>query len=354
MPEIIKKYEHVTDFDVKSGNVLTHYINGELQVDGRVVATGLPSMSYELCTDRVFYSPDSATTLMYEIDSQQLRKFAHTYQIGSYQEGVAVFREGENFEEATVADGQVRPLALQFGAGGSAYAPAYIVHTSLEGHKRERILCYDRTAQRYTWEYDVKDVRYPDDIKASKEYSGEVKSILGFYKDVVIVALKGEKLLAIDLKTGALRWRIDFVEGATPEFMRSPRLPSASGFRIEIQTGNLVSFHQNIYIALDIETGKNVSVINDFNAFVNNGLSMMHSDWFQEGDMIYYYTSGLKRVAPQIIAYNLGRKAIEWTQVFEEPSTNADFPKYHVKKLRYADGLFFVLDSNNVLTVLKN
>lgn len=353
MPETIKKYERVTDFDIKSGNVLTHYLNGELQVDGRVVATGLPSMSYELCSDRIFYAPDSATTFMYEIGSQQQKKFAHTYQIGSYQEGVAVFREGEQYEEVWVTSGAVHPLALQMGAGGSSYTPHYIVHGSFEQNKRERILCYDRAARRYIWEYDVKGLRYSHDLKA-KEYSGEIKTILGFYRDIVIVAAKGEKLLALNLKTGELCWRIDFVEGATPGFMRSPRLPSASAFKINQETGQVVSFYQNMYIRVDIESGKAEVLLNVFDEFLNRGLLLGHHDWYQEGDLIYYFVSGFDRAAPQVIAYNLAQRKIDWTHVFESQSTNPDFPKYFLKTMRYDNGLFFVLDSNNVLTVLKN
>ncbi|MBT1688702.1 outer membrane protein assembly factor BamB family protein [Dawidia soli] len=354
MREVIKTYENVTDFDVKSGNALIHYENEEVWINDRLVTTGLRGVAYSLCADRVFYAVQETRTTMYEIESQAVKTFDHLYEDGSFINGLAVFREGEQYEEVSIASGAVNPLALRRGAGGSFFTSDYIVHGSYEQNKRERILCYDRAARSYIWEYDVKALRYSHELKANKEYDGEIKTILGFFRDIVIVAVKGEKLLALDAKTGELRWRIDFVEGATPEFMRSPRLPSAGAFRIDHETGKLISFYQNMYIRIDIESGKAEVLLNVFDEFQNNGLLLMHNDWYQEGNLIYYFVSGFDLAPPQVIAYDLAQEKIDWTHVFEARSTNPIFPKYFLKTMRYDSGRFFVLDSNNVLTVLKN
>lgn len=357
MKEIVKRYEKVTDFAVNAENLLLHFENLDLRLNNQLITTGLSARSYELQHDYVFYVPGRGTTAVYEIGTQRTHTFDHGYQLKSYVDGVAVVRkDDEAFFDVSIPGGETRhAYSLRSGGGGSAFSRNYIVHPLYEQNKLEQLLCFDRAAQRYTWSYDVKAIGYRDDIKAGVEYTGEVKSILGFYRDIVIVALKGEKLLALDVNTGSLRWRVDFVEGATPAFMPAPRLLMASDFKIVPETGELISFYRNIYIALDLETGKIKSLVNAFNDFLNSDKALIHSNWYKKDSMIYYFTGGLRRgTLPQIIAYDLARKEVAWTQVFEGNSTNPDFAQYSLQTMQYHDGYFYVLDRNNILTVLKN
>jgi outer membrane protein assembly factor BamB len=354
MKEIIRTYENVYSFSARTGNLLVYFLNKELSVNNVVVEEDLTDTGFDLYDDVVFYSKYETSTCIYRIANKSKVIFQKYFQRESYVNGIGVFYEDKAFYNVDMSTGNILSTFTLGDIASRSYFKDHILCSSYENGKQERVLCYDRLKQMYLWEYNVtEEGRYVDDIIRSPEKPGEVKAILGMYKSIVIIAITGERLIAFDVNTGKKVWKIESIPEAVLPYMKFPHLPSAMNFKMEADTGSLVSFHQNIYINIDIETGKVKEVVNVYDKYGN--MTLAHHNWYKEGRIIYYFTAGFHRgVIPQVIAYDLDRRAVIWTHIIQHENLSQVFTKYFLKSMQYDQGIFFVLDSNDVLHILKN
>jgi hypothetical protein len=359
MLETIRTYENVDRVATQGGNLLLYSKNNKLSINDVVIEEDLKYRDYNLHDDVLIYSvnEENNSTNIYRIADRSRHTIPKKFKWHSYVNGVGVFADDKALYNVDIATGNIlSTFTLRKGAS-PYYFKDHIIHNTYENNKQERVLCYDRLKQTYLWEYDVKEEgRYiKSDIIPGPEETGEVKKILGIYRSVVIIAITGERLIAIDVNTGKKVWKIESIPEAVLPYMKSPKLPSATHFKIEAETGRLVCFHQSVYINIDIETGEVKEVVNAFKKYESVDMRSMNYDWYKEGAIIYYFTAGFHRgELPQVIAWDTNSQTVIWTHIIQHENRSDLYTKYFLRMMQYDQGKFFVLDSNDILFVLKN
>lgn len=354
--KVLLRHERVHSFQAKEGNTIVLFQDNRLQLNGYTIAHDLPDHDPDLYKDVLFYEKAESVSCVHHVATGKTDIVDGRYLRETYADGVAVFKQGSEYCSIDIASQHVLTrFSLRPGADRTFFKD-YIVQASFEGQERAKILCFHRHSNTHLWEYDVTEEGRYRNMKSrhSPIVAGKVERVIGLHDDCLVVAITGERLLSLNIHTGHKRWRIDSVPGAIPPYLEEePGLPRARDFRMDAH-GHLSSFYQGIYIEIDVLTGTALKTINDYERLKALGIALNHHQWYKEGAMIYYFRDGSKGALPQVVAYDIDRRSPAWTHVFQDDNRHDALMQYRLKSMTYDDGKFFVLDWNDVLTVLEN
>lgn len=353
--KILQRHEQVALYQATGGHIMVFFKNNRLQLNGIDIGHDLPVHEPDLYDDVFFYLTKEGSTAIYHIATGNTGTLGRQYTaLLSYSQGVAVFKHEDEFRSIDTASQQVL-AAINLPPGVSRFFfQDHIVQTTFENKKREKVMCFQRHSATPLWEYNVtEEGRYRDLRKRdSPLQAGEVKKIIALHDDCLVVAITGERLLGLDIHSGHKRWRIDSVPGAIPPYLlETPALANAAYFKMDAN-GHLFTFYQGIYIEIDARTGEVLKTINDYDRLKTLGIQLNHGQFYKHNTMLYYFRDGSQGSLPQVVAYDLAQQAPAWTHVFQEENKSEVLMQYRLKSMIYDQGKIFVLDWNDVLTVL--
>ncbi len=182
-----------------------------------------------------------------------------------------------------------------------------------------------------TWSLDVSEMGAHEAGPFKKRKPGEVKKILGVWKDNLIVVITKGLILGLNPKIGELNWVIGenefdpFVEGGR----KIPLLGEIENWFLDAENGKLLGMQGRRYVEISLEARK-VALIKDFeNDFDQKGLFVKNAQRVNDRILfsamrheLWKLTDTVKKVGytqiDTIGIFDINSKEVIWTNVLED------------------------------------
>jgi hypothetical protein len=211
------------------------------------------------------------------------------------------------------------------------------------------LICLDKQNGDIVWQTDISEIG--SYTKKGKDYTGEIKKILGVYENTLIVVLAGGKLLGLNVDMGAVEWILD--EGVLPDGRKFTTIPQAEFLQFNQDNTRLLAFHYLHLVEIDLTTHtfirfKNIeqSVFEQIGEKIKIIASTLKDNYFfftaeRQG---YGFGSGL------VGAFHIETETVDWWQDMNF-ANGTFFPAGEAPKVD--DNRLYVLDSEGTLHIFE-
>jgi hypothetical protein len=234
------------------------------------------------------------------------------------------------------------------------YISAYLIYNDMYGINilginKSTVVCFNIWNQFLLWQADISEIGSYE--KKGQPFKGEIKKIMGVYRNTLLVILAGGKLLGLNIDSGKIEWLLE--KGILPDGRSFTTIPQAEFLQFNDSQDKLLAFHYLHLVEIDLASHAFVRFKNiEQSFFEQTGQKLKIISSTLKGSHFFFtaqkqghgFGSGI------VGAFNIETEQIDWWHDMQF-SHGTFFPAGEAPKLD--ENRLYVLDSEGTLHIFE-